>query len=210
MAKKIAVGVSNLARNVKSLYTGREGVAKKVGKGYIGVSGVAKQFYPSITISLGSSSTSITVGQTVTLTAIVNSGSVTWNTVTGLTPNGLTATYTPTSTGTYTIIVTSTIDNTKIASVSITVATPAIMTVNGHPVYAGETYQLYVSIGQRVAIIKVVTTTYTSWNKTGGQMSITGNTTGEWYAETSGTYTVTLTVLVGEATVKAYAVLIAS
>lgn len=49
MAKKIYVGVSGVARNVKQPYVGVSNVARKVKAGYIGVGGVARQFYQSDT-----------------------------------------------------------------------------------------------------------------------------------------------------------------
>ena len=48
MAKKVYIGNSNIARNVKSMYVGVNGVARKVKKAYIGVNGIARQFWPSI------------------------------------------------------------------------------------------------------------------------------------------------------------------
>ena len=45
MAKKVYVGVNNIAKNVSKMYVGVNNVAKKVTKGYVGVNGVAKQFY---------------------------------------------------------------------------------------------------------------------------------------------------------------------
>lgn len=45
MAKKMYVGVSNLARNVPKAYVGVGDVARKIIKAYVGVSGVAQQFY---------------------------------------------------------------------------------------------------------------------------------------------------------------------
>lgn len=47
MAKKVYLGVSNVARNVKAMYVGVGGVARKITKGYIGVGEVAKLFYSS-------------------------------------------------------------------------------------------------------------------------------------------------------------------
>lgn len=49
MAKKVYVGVNNIAKNVSKMYVGVNNVAKKVTKGYVGVNGVAKQFYQGST-----------------------------------------------------------------------------------------------------------------------------------------------------------------
>lgn len=48
MAKKIYVGVNNIAKNVSKIYVGVNNIAKKVTKGYIGVNGVAQKFYEAI------------------------------------------------------------------------------------------------------------------------------------------------------------------
>lgn len=45
MAKKIYVGVNDVARNVKNIYVGVNGVARKVNKAYVGVNNVSQQFY---------------------------------------------------------------------------------------------------------------------------------------------------------------------
>lgn len=45
MAKKVYIGVNNVARKVKKIYIGVGGVARKVKKGYIGVNGVARPFW---------------------------------------------------------------------------------------------------------------------------------------------------------------------
>lgn len=46
MAKNAYIGVSGVARKVKSKYIGVSGVARKITKGYMGVGGVARQFWP--------------------------------------------------------------------------------------------------------------------------------------------------------------------
>lgn len=45
MAKKVYVGIGDVARNVKKSYIGVDGVARKVKKAYIGVNGIARQFW---------------------------------------------------------------------------------------------------------------------------------------------------------------------
>ena len=45
MAKKMYIGVNNVARKVKKQYLGVDGKARKVKKGYIGVGGVARPFF---------------------------------------------------------------------------------------------------------------------------------------------------------------------
>lgn len=45
MAKKMYIGVSNVARKIKKQYLGVDGKARKVKKGYIGVGGVARPFF---------------------------------------------------------------------------------------------------------------------------------------------------------------------
>lgn len=45
MAKKVYIGVADVAHKVKKIYIGVNGVARKVKKAYIGVNGVARQFY---------------------------------------------------------------------------------------------------------------------------------------------------------------------
>ena len=45
MAKKVYVGIGDVARNVKAIYVGVNGVARRIVKGYVGVNGVARQFY---------------------------------------------------------------------------------------------------------------------------------------------------------------------
>lgn len=45
MAKKMYVGVSDVARNVSKMYVGVNGVARKVAKAYVGVNGVARECY---------------------------------------------------------------------------------------------------------------------------------------------------------------------
>lgn len=45
MAKKVYVGVDNVARKVKKMYIGVDGVARKIKKGYIGIGGVARPFF---------------------------------------------------------------------------------------------------------------------------------------------------------------------
>lgn len=47
MPKNQYVGVSGIARKVKSEYIGVDGVARKVSGGYVGVNGIARQFWPS-------------------------------------------------------------------------------------------------------------------------------------------------------------------
>lgn len=47
MAKKLYIGVSNVARKVAGAYIGVSNVARKITKGYIGVNGVAQLFYES-------------------------------------------------------------------------------------------------------------------------------------------------------------------
>lgn len=47
MSKNQYVGVSGIARKVKSEYIGVDGVARKVSGGYVGVNGIARQFWPS-------------------------------------------------------------------------------------------------------------------------------------------------------------------
>lgn len=47
MAKKVYVGVNNVARQVKKMYVGVNDKARKVKKGYIGVGGVARPFFSS-------------------------------------------------------------------------------------------------------------------------------------------------------------------
>lgn len=48
MAKKMYVGVSDVARKVSKMYVGVNGVARKVKKAYVGVNGVAQQFYTAL------------------------------------------------------------------------------------------------------------------------------------------------------------------
>lgn len=48
MAKKMYVGVSDVARKVSKMYVGVNGVARKVTKAYVGVNGVAQQFYTAL------------------------------------------------------------------------------------------------------------------------------------------------------------------
>ena len=48
MAKKMYIGVNDVARKVKKGYIGVNGVARKVKKGYIGVNGVARCFFKSV------------------------------------------------------------------------------------------------------------------------------------------------------------------
>jgi len=48
MAKKIYVGVNNIARNVSKMYVGVNGVARKIKKGYVGVNGVARLFLKAL------------------------------------------------------------------------------------------------------------------------------------------------------------------
>lgn len=56
MSKKIYIGASSVAREVKKIYIGVGDIARKVTKGYIGVNGVAQQFYSAIElIDVGSS-----------------------------------------------------------------------------------------------------------------------------------------------------------
>lgn len=50
MSKKIYIGQSDLAKEVKDLYIGITEQAKRVEKAYIGVNGIAKQIYPEIVI----------------------------------------------------------------------------------------------------------------------------------------------------------------
>ena len=50
MSKKIYIGQSDLAKEVKDLYIGISEQAKRVEKAYIGVNGIAKQIYPGIVI----------------------------------------------------------------------------------------------------------------------------------------------------------------
>ena len=45
MAKKVYVGVDDVARRVKKMYVGVDGTARKVKKGYVGVGGVARPFF---------------------------------------------------------------------------------------------------------------------------------------------------------------------
>ena len=49
MAKKMYVGVSDIARNITKAYVGINNVARKIIKGYVGVNGVAQQFYEEST-----------------------------------------------------------------------------------------------------------------------------------------------------------------
>lgn len=48
MAKKVYIGVDDIARRVKKIYIGVGGVAKKVRKGYIGVGGIARLFFSGL------------------------------------------------------------------------------------------------------------------------------------------------------------------
>lgn len=50
MSKKIYIGQSGVAKEVKDLYIGISEQAKRVEKAYIGVNGIAKQIYPGIVI----------------------------------------------------------------------------------------------------------------------------------------------------------------
>lgn len=58
MAKKIYVGVNNIARKSNKIYTGVNNVSRKVTEGYIGIDGLARQFWSSSvklsTLPLGS------------------------------------------------------------------------------------------------------------------------------------------------------------
>lgn len=45
MAKRIYIGVNNVARKIKKGYIGVDGIARKIKKGYIGVGGVARPFW---------------------------------------------------------------------------------------------------------------------------------------------------------------------
>lgn len=60
MAKKMYIGVSGVARNVKQPYVGVSGVARKVKNGYVGINAVARQFFQS-SIQLSSLSVGTTV-----------------------------------------------------------------------------------------------------------------------------------------------------
>lgn len=52
MAKNAYVGVSGVARKVKSQYVGVNGVARKVTKGYVGVNGVARLCFQSMALAV--------------------------------------------------------------------------------------------------------------------------------------------------------------
>lgn len=77
MAKKMYVGVSGVARNVKQPYVGVNAVARKVKNGYVGVNGVARQFFSGSStladLSVGSS-VYTTVGGKRTEFLIVHKG----------------------------------------------------------------------------------------------------------------------------------------
>ena len=45
MAKKVYIGVDDVARKVKKMYLGVHGKARKIKKGYIGIGGVARPFW---------------------------------------------------------------------------------------------------------------------------------------------------------------------
>ena len=45
MAKKVYIGVDDVARKVKKMYLGVDGKARKIKKGYIGIGGVARPFW---------------------------------------------------------------------------------------------------------------------------------------------------------------------
>lgn len=57
MAKKVYIGVNNVARKVKKMYVGVNGVARRAKSGHIGVDGVARKFFaggtPLSTLSIG-------------------------------------------------------------------------------------------------------------------------------------------------------------
>ena len=63
MAKKMYVGVSNIARKVKGSYFGVNGVARKVKKAYIGVGGVARPFWPGGLSYYGTAPTGLFAGR---------------------------------------------------------------------------------------------------------------------------------------------------
>ena len=57
MAKKVYVGVNNVARKVKKMYIGIDGKARRVKKAYIGVNGVARLFYQLVEIPINTTYT---------------------------------------------------------------------------------------------------------------------------------------------------------
>lgn len=73
MAKKVYVGVNNVAKQVKKIYIGVDGVARKVKKAYVGIGGVARPFWGGGTAEYYGTTTALsTVRQSLAATTVGN------------------------------------------------------------------------------------------------------------------------------------------
>jgi uncharacterized protein (DUF2141 family) len=144
---------------------------------------------PAVTITMNQSSAAIQTGDTLTLTATVSSGGVTWEVspaVGGtLAASGLTATFTATAAGTYTIKVLSDVDTSQYAETTVTVSAPpaVVVTIGVSP--ASETVQT----GRHVALTATVSQGSVTWHVSSANVALVPNgLTADFSAAAAGTY----------------------